>query len=75
MNLEQSDGIEMLCDSKWNRLIPKERYEVSEISPFLEKEEDGQKFSASPSSVCTQWFRCVTMYFLGVKSLVEHDNF
>ena len=63
---------------KRNRLIPRERYEVSTVSrypePLRKKEKmDKMYFSASLGSVYIRRFRCVTMDVLGVKSLPEHD--
>ena len=35
VNLRENEGIEMLSQyNKWNKLIPKERYEVSEVSRY-----------------------------------------
>ena len=49
-------------------------YEVSAVSRYRDEEEQQNvTFLAPLGSVYRQWFRYVTMDFLGVKSLIEHD--
>ena len=79
MNQGHDEGITDKCHGKWNRLIPRVQYEVSEVSSYpvgrrKKKKMDKMPFWAPLGSVCRQQFRHITTAVLGVKSLIEHNG-